>query len=413
MLITLIVIFAGAYMVYGKEINTAFDKVFGKDETTEEAASAKDDTDSDAITPPAETPVSVPVSTPAVITPVVTPVVTGPAITSADMPLFYSVGNALWMRDSAGTASRILTTGAEGLYRVQSYDASHIGYYRCDTVTGDFGCSVYSLDWKTGAETKLWTGAPSDYLQQLAFYDSDTWAVLIDNSVGMTINWKLVLHDGATVTTLFNETSSEAYGRGGYVEDSNVLAFSPDGTYILHIATSSPRSGNDFRVYVYSMTGTEITQIPDGTQPVWISNTQILYRDKLADKAAVWTVTTGEKAVIASIPASAYRYQLHPDGKRVAFFTDAGLGEAWIYTIADKTAILAGTTLLDGTWAFNGSLVGNRAEACPIGGCDMPYYGDINVTEQIISLKTTDGTTAVIDLGTGGRAITVEYSIWK
>jgi len=405
MLVTFIVLFTAAYLVYGKEINSAFDKMFGKDETAEEStATAEDETATEVVTPPETVPVSVPVSI---------PVIVAPAITAADMPLFYAVGNELWMRDSAGTATRILTTGANGFYRVQGYDASHLGYYRCDTVTGDFGCAVYSLNWKTDAETKLWTAAATDYVQQTAFSDSDTWAILNENSAGSTTNWKLILHDGVTVITLFEESTNEGYGRGGYVEDSSVLAFSPDGTYIMHIATSSPRNLGDFRVYVYDLSGTRVTEIPDATQPVWISDTEILYRDKVADKGAVWTVTTGEKSVIASIPAHAYRYLLHPDGKRVAFFTDAGIGEAWVYTIADRSAVKVGTTLLDATWAYNSYLVGNRAEACPVGGCDMPYYGDINVTNDIINLKTTDGTTAAVDLGTGGRALTVDYSIWK
>lgn len=96
--------------------------------------------------------------------------------------------------------------------------------------------------------------------------------------------WFLSLYDDGSVKDLEETTVLVAYGRGGVVEDSYEIIFSPDQKYLLYISTSNPAGGDeDFNIYVYNLEEGKKDIIKNATQPQWLDNDLIVYRKFIYD----------------------------------------------------------------------------------------------------------------------------------
>ncbi|OIP97735.1 hypothetical protein AUK40_02585 [Candidatus Wirthbacteria bacterium CG2_30_54_11] len=397
----LLMLITGAYLIFGKKINAAWNVLISNDH-----AVAEEDTYI-SLDPPVEElppPVSIP-TTPVVEPPASFPVLPPAVDVTGSLPFFFQKDGALWMQDMNGTETLLLSTMAPD--EAYAYDQSHLGYDICDARSGTWQCSVKSLNWKTATETTLWSSEPTQLISLVAFFDQDTWAVgvLSPNSEGVSRERKTYLHEGTTISYLFSKTGRDldcdslGWGDGG-----RSLTFSSDASYLLET--------EDNCISVYDMAGTQMTKIPGANQPVWINDTQILYRDAFGDKAALWTVPTSTRSVIDAIPSDAHRFTINPDGDRVAFFTYQGIGEVWMYNIPAGTAIRVGEGMIDGSWTFDADVVGQLTDTCQPDDCHEPGQ-TISNTGRSIRINSESKTVTQLDFDSSAYPIKILYSIWK
>ncbi|MFH1560976.1 MAG: hypothetical protein ABID04_00110, partial [Patescibacteria group bacterium] len=154
---------------------------------------------------------------------------------------------------------------------VRVIDKNNIGFGKCEIITGDFACGLYVLDLETRQVVEKKKLNKEELLLVSDWYGTDRFSYLTSGE-----KWRLYLDTSGGSKVL--EELTGAYGRGGFVEDSEKIRFSPDGKYVLQISTSSPRAAEDFNVYIYTVGFDVKTVLSNATQPEWIDDNKIVYR---------------------------------------------------------------------------------------------------------------------------------------
>ncbi|MBI2448373.1 hypothetical protein HYV44_02320 [Candidatus Microgenomates bacterium] len=203
--------------------------------------------------------------------------------------IFYSLGDTLLSYDTSKSETKNWIGKADDwlfqessaptlLYRdIAVLDDNKIGFSYCQKEGGERPCGLYTFDVKTKKITLAKDPGPNLTIGQAAWYSADKLAYFLENDKENKSS--LILARGGELATL-DEINGPALGRGGFDEDSVKMAFSPDGVHLLQIATNSRRDGSDFNTYVYdTMTGKKII-INGATQPEWLNNDTIVYRNQ-------------------------------------------------------------------------------------------------------------------------------------
>jgi hypothetical protein len=163
---------------------------------------------------------------------------------------------------------------------VRVIDLNTLGFGKCEVVIGEYNCGVFTLNLKTNeVRLRKMLNSKKSLIIDLGFYNVDRFAYLSTlEGTGSSQNfWQLIIYKEG-VETLLRNKEYEAYGRGGFSEDSQKLRFSKDGENLLHIATSSPFTTFDSNIHIFNYQNDSDLIIPNATHPNWLDENKVIYR---------------------------------------------------------------------------------------------------------------------------------------
>jgi len=286
----------------------------------------------------------------------------------AEGKVFYSKDENIFSYDVAKKTEEKWTNYPDNddysLRDIEVIDGDTLGFGKCDIAVGDFGCGLYLLDLKTKKITQRVALGGEYLLLKSGWFDEDKLAYLVNTED----KWQVYLANGSN-TQLVVDLDIEAYGRGGFAEDSSKIEFSPDGSRFFHIATSSPRSGTDFTTHVYnSSTGAELAVITNSTQPDWLDNQRIIFRKYDADASLenglyAYTVGSGAETKFTGTATTAYRPELLSGANKVLYENNAEK-ELWLYNLSLEDSTLVVENALFGFWLSPTQIVYDNIVSC-------------------------------------------------
>lgn len=252
--------------------------------------------------------------------------------------IFYVKGKNIFMTDRFGKNKVQITdhpeTDVGRPQNLQVIDDNYIGYYKCDTVPGDFDCRVYRANVALRQTRLILRENKETLMLQTGWYDKDTFAYTISGKLAE--HWLIYLYRNGE-KALIKEIKGELYGRGGFIEDSGKLSFSPDGTKILHIYTSSPRSPMDFNVYIFDTDGNALAEVENATQPAWLDDRTIVFRRYPGGGLYSLGVDTKKENKLSGISDNAYNPKVLPGTQKIVYWVNEGNGQVWMADLATGT----------------------------------------------------------------------------
>ncbi len=261
------------------------------------------------------------------------------------------------------------------IINIKVIDNKTIGFGKCATITGDFGCGLYILDLETKQITEKTKLDKDEYLISSDWASPNKFAYIV--SIGH--KWQFLLSENKSVRIL-EDLKNDAGGRGGSEADSQKISFSPDKTHIFEISTSSPRNIFDFNVYIYDLVGSEKQVISQATHPEWLSNSQIVYKQYTKsdnDKSFyIYNLQTKEKKKIEGVSQGAFLPEVSPE-KTKLIYENFPQKEIWVYDLDKKT----NSKILDkaraGFWLSKNKIFFIETEPCSGDeDCGMVDYKD-------------------------------------
>jgi hypothetical protein len=265
--------------------------------------------------------------------------------------LFYGLGSNIYSYDLVTEEKKELTNYPEEITssadNISIIDAKTIGFSKCETKGGDFGCGVYTLDLEKN-QIEERQKLDKDLLinkSSLDFASASKFAYVVN--VGKEDDWgfdkyQLFLFDNGDLKLLEN-IDIEVYGRGGLIEDSSKISFSPDKKYLLHIDTGSPRevTGFDPNIYVYDLENNEKQIISEATQPEWLDDETIVYKkietviNNEEDGLYLYNISSKNKEKIIGIDDRAYMPKVLAQSKKILYRVLPNQ-EIWLYDFNTK-----------------------------------------------------------------------------
>ncbi|HLD11581.1 MAG TPA: hypothetical protein VJB91_01610 [Patescibacteria group bacterium] len=281
--------------------------------------------------------------------------------------IFYVEDNALLSYDLTTKQKKTWIPKPTGTTNLVSYkglrliDDTTLGFGRCSTKTGDFGCALYVLDLTNGEETKVKGLDTKTLLDSLDFFTSKTYAYLAVTDTA----WQLFISDDGTVSTL-EDLPQSLGGRGGFLEDSNMMRFSPDGKSLMHISTSSPRDSTDFTVHFYDLSTGKKKVLDNATQPSWLDNTHIVYRNYSGSESGglyLYDLNTQETTKVSGSTKSSYHPEVLKGTNKVLSY-EYDPKEVRIYDLEKNTQTAIATQTISGFWVTPNVVAYTKTKPC-------------------------------------------------
>lgn len=242
-----------------------------------------------------------------------------------------------------------------------------LDFGKCDVVTGDFGCGLYLLDLKTKKITQKMKLDKEDLLLDSGWFDENRFVYLVSTKKNNG-RWQLYLFNNNN-SNLLVDLSTEGWGRGGFIEDSEKIKFSPDGNYFFHISTGSPRSGEDFTTHIYdSSTGKEMLIIQNSTMSSWVDEARIIFRryvqgDSPENGIYIYNLNSKTATKIENVPVDSYHPEVLLGGEKLVFWTNKDKA-LWLYNLQSKENKLLINKAVHGFWVTPTKIVFEEIEPC-------------------------------------------------
>lgn len=252
-------------------------------------------------------------------------------------------------------------------------DKNTLGFAKCGVIVGDFGCGLYLLDLRTKDITQKKKLDNEDLLSNSGWFNQNRFAYLMTTKRNNG-RWQLFLAND-NETKLLVDLSSEGMGRGGFIEDSEKIEFSPNGNYFFHISTASARAIEDFTTHIYdAITGKELSIIQNSTMPSWIDNQRIIFRryirgDNLKNGLYVYNLNSKIETKVESISSDAYDPEVLSDEGKVVYRTDPDHWsytdkKLWLYDLNSGENRLLLNNVNSGYWLSPTKIVFQEIELC-------------------------------------------------
>ncbi len=342
---------------------------------------------------------------------------------AVDNKIYYVQGNNIYSYDVDSHTSTELTNypanpqntpaydsnGTElpsiDIRSLQVIDGDNVGFTKCATVTGNFGCGVFTINVNSGSVTSKKTLGNSDYLLVSGFSSTTKFAYLYTTDT----KWVLKSNDNGSESTLEN-INIEAYGRGGFVEDSEKIRFSPDGTKMFEISTSSPRDPMDFNVYIYNLATNTTQTIEHATQPEWLNDSVIVYRQYNNSSTTTngiysYNVDDASSTQITGISSTSYNPSVLT-GSNMIIYSDNSNHKVYVYDLDTNTNTQVATNAKDGFWISDTKLAFTELQAC-VNEEDCPMEGVgslIDKSFDTYNLDTSSKTVTPLNITSVGGA---------
>lgn len=162
---------------------------------------------------------------------------------------------------------------------IKPIDEQTLGYSLCAVVSGDYGCSINTLDLISKNIIQKVRLNKNSNIIDVGFSNANSFAYtyIYTNQETNTSSWRFTLNHIGIEKELFT-MQINAYGRGGHSEDSQLISYSRDMNFLLQIDTASPVAAFDDNIYLYDLKHNTKRSIPKATQPSWLNDTQIIYK---------------------------------------------------------------------------------------------------------------------------------------
>jgi hypothetical protein len=289
---------------------------------------------------------------------------------------------------------------------LQVIDDEYLGFYKCDTETGNFNCGIYQVSVVSKQPEKLIKEDPDKLMLQLGWFDKKTFAYTVESS--QTGVWSIFLYKDENKTTI-EEIPAAVYGRGGFVEDSSKISFSPDGSKILQIATSNPRSPMDFNVHVYDLEGNELAKIDNSTQPAWLDDKNIIFR-RSGEGLYFFDLSTKIEKKIEGASDNALEPKVLDGKSMIVYWVNEGNGQVWLLDIASNKNEKLLDDASDPLWISEEEILVSENKACP--DCMGRTFSTTSVS--VLNIKTKSKTKLFdADEGIGGGNIFYDVTYYN
>lgn len=243
---------------------------------------------------------------------------------------------------------------------IRVIDEKNLGFGKCAIVTGDFGCGLYVLNLETNQVTEKNKLDSNMLILSSDWHSPDTFAYLVTADQ----KWQVYLNTQDGLQTLEDITIG-AYGRGGYIEDSEKIRFSPDGSYVFQISTSSPRSTSDFNMYVYGVDSNTKMVLQHATQPEWVDNNKIVYRkyENEGDGLYIYHVDSQTQEMLQGVTKDSYRPEVLLGDNKILYENNSDK-QVWIYDLETGNNTLLMDMALSPIWLNSTKILYIEIEMC-------------------------------------------------
>ena len=243
---------------------------------------------------------------------------------------------------------------------IRVIDEKTLGFGKCGIVIGDFGCGMYVLNLETNQVIEKKKLDNNMLLLASDWHDPDTFSYLVTADE----KWQVFLNTMSGLKTL-EDITIETYGRGGYIEDSEKIRFSPDGKYVLQISTSSPRSVSDFNVYVYGVDSDTKKVIQNATQPEWVDNDKIVYRkyEKEGDGLYIYNIESQTQEKLQGIGKDSYNPEVLLGENKILYENNPDK-QVWMYDLTTNDNTLVADMALSPIWLNLNKIIFSEIEMC-------------------------------------------------
>lgn len=313
--------------------------------------------------------------------------------------VFYVGDGGLYSYDvvSESKVKLFATDDNDQFVRISVIDEDTLGYGKCRIVTNNFDCGLYLYNLGTKKVTLVKQFTPTEHLRDNAFYSTNRFAYLVEESAGDKIHWQIGFSDNEKESFL-EDITGNVYGRGGFIEDSFVMEFSPDGKSLMQIATASVRnSSDDFNVYIYNLSSGTQQVILNATHPTWLDDDTIVYRKYQKEGLYIYDLLARSSTQIEGILGDVYYPVILPGTGKMLYSTDPVAG-VYVYDFNTKLAKKVTNDAVRPLWVTSNVIVYSSVESC----------GENCGPEQVfnyLSVDSYDLTTNKV-LGTIENAIT-------
>lgn len=284
--------------------------------------------------------------------------------------IFYIRGKNVFKSKKDGTNEEKLTNFASSVGQVQNLaiiDPEHVGVFRCDTVTGNFGCKIFQINHLTKKVLQIKTFTAKQYLYLVGWANTDLFAYLYENSSGQH---KLFVQNKGTSKIV--ASSSYIGGRGGMSGDNMRISFSPDKDRFFYINTAG-KTGVDFTVYVYDAKGAQIDKITKATMPDWYDNNTIIYNGRITGQAGLYQRNLATKTSTKLANAGKTNYDIQIIGDQLLYWEDKGIGILHHYNLKTQTDQILVSDAKHPLWLNSEELIYTKTRKCQGDECDAPY----------------------------------------
>lgn len=271
---------------------------------------------------------------------------------------------------------------------IRVIDENNLGFGKCEIIRSDYACSLNVLNLKTNTVSEKKRLGSDMLLLTSDWHDPDTFSYLVTEGM----KWQLFLSTNNDLQTL-EDITTEVYGRGGYIEDSQKIRFSPDGKHLLHISTSSPRNISDFNIHIYGVNTDQKHLIQQATQPEWLNDNEIVYRkyDKVGDGLYIYSLNNQAKKKIQGVDKDSYNPEvLRGENKTVIAYENPQNKQVWTHDVTTNNNTLIADMALSPIWLNPNKLIFYSVELCDdsVNCPAMQDYKVKNISVYDMSAKT-------------------------
>ncbi|MCA9379240.1 hypothetical protein KC640_02320 [Candidatus Dojkabacteria bacterium] len=285
---------------------------------------------------------------------------------------------------------------------IQQINSQTLGFSKCVTVTGDFGCGIFTLNLNNNSVTEVKHLTSDKMILDLRFDTASRFAYLAENTAVRS----LILNSGSDQG--LEDIAVQPYGRGGFEADAQYMQFSPDHNKLLQISTSSARSSMDFNTYVYNLNtiGQPPVILANSTHPAWLNNNHVLYvgyqQSAGSQGFKVFNITSSSSTPFSSTitGTDVYSPAVGPSAQELVYTKNTDK-QIWLYDISsDATQLVVGDAI-EAEWIDSSHLAVQKVHVClPAEICnsmtDYEYLG--------IGIFDMDSGTYVADVP-GGESV--------
>ena len=275
------------------------------------------------------------------------------------------------------------------IQNIRVIDENNLGFGKCEIITGDFGCGIYVLNLKTNLITEKKKLDSDMLLLASDWHSSNTFSYLVTADE----KWQVYLNTKDDHRIL-EDLIIDKYGRGGHIEDSEKIRFSPDGKYVLQISTSSPRNSLDFNIYVYGVNSDVKKVIQNATQPEWVNNNEIVYRkyEKEGDGLYIYNLESQTQRKLQSVDRESYNPEVLLGDNKI-LYENIPEKQVWLHDLTTNDSVLIADLALTPVWLNANKIIFSEIEMCNgKEGCGgMVDYEIKNIVVYDLSAKTKIG----------------------
>ncbi len=303
-----------------------------------------------------------------------------PTVNLTANKIFYSTGSDIFIFDAQNKETvSLLDDYLEGelhfsepeklddsssdifIRNIRVIDENKIAFSKCSTQAEHSNCGIYLLDLQAKQIIEQETWDTNIQPQAFDWHTTELFAYLIT----FDEKWQLYLNTKDSLKIL--EDLEGFFGRGGANIDSNKIRFSPDGEHVMQISTGSPRDPFDFNIYIYQVSTDEKFTISNASQPAWMDNERIVYKQTLAEahlenEAArdeglyIYNIVNKTQTKLTGINEKAYRPEALVNEDKILYENYADK-QIWLYDLATKDNRLIADKALYPIWLNSNKIV--------------------------------------------------------